>query len=92
MWAWPGPNVTAVVLATSFGAGLANRLIGLGFPTITVAVLAIPIGLVPAVAVTVAPAIVTNVVARALTGGRLRALLGVAPVSPERSASWPWLG
>jgi len=71
---WPEPGVTAVVLATFFGAGLAKGVVGLGFPTITVAVLAAPIGLAPAIAVTVVPAVVTNI-AQALAGGRLRALL-----------------
>ncbi|NBB71995.1 MAG: TSUP family transporter [Alphaproteobacteria bacterium] len=74
MTVWPEPGVTAVVVATFLGAGLAKGVVGLGFPTITVAVLAAPIGLAPAIAVTVVPAIVTNV-AQALAGGRLRALL-----------------
>lgn len=76
-----GPTVVAVVLATFFAAGLAKGVVGLGFPTITVAVLAAPIGLTAAIAVTVVPAIVTNV-AQALTGGRLRPLL---------SRLWPLL-
>lgn len=68
------PIVVAVVLATFFAAGLAKGVVGLGFPTITVAVLATPIGLTAAIAVTVVPAVVTNI-AQALTGGRLWSLL-----------------
>jgi uncharacterized membrane protein YfcA len=68
------PTVVAVVLATFFAAGLAKGVVGLGFPTITVAVLATPIGLTAAIAVTVVPAVVTNI-AQALTGGRLWSLV-----------------
>lgn len=71
---WPEPGVTVIILATFFGAGLAKGVVGLGFPTITVAVLAAPIGLASAIAVTVVPAVATNI-AQALAGGRLRALL-----------------
>lgn len=74
MPAWPEPAVVFVVLATFFGAGLAKGLVGLGFPTITVGVLAVPLGLAPAIAVTVVPAIVTNV-AQAFTGDHLSSLL-----------------
>ncbi len=74
MTVWPEPAVVLIVLATFFSAGCAKGVVGLGFPTITVAVLAMPIGLAPAIAVTVVPAIATNV-AQALAGGRLRVLL-----------------
>jgi hypothetical protein len=72
--AGPEPAVITVVLATFFAAGFAKGVVGLGFPTLTVAILATPIGLAPAIAVTIVPAIVTNV-AQAFTGGRLRWLL-----------------
>ncbi len=69
----PEPSVTASVLATFFGAGLVKGLVGLGFPTITVAVLVSVVGLAPAIAVTVVPAVVTNL-AQAFGGGHLATL------------------
>jgi len=72
---------TVVVLATFALAGFVKGLVGLGFPTITVAVLVTPLGLTPAIAVTIVPAIVTNV-AQALVGEHLRTVVRVL---------WPFL-
>lgn len=64
----------AVILAVYLFAGVGKGVVGLGLPTVTVALLVPVTGLAPAVALTVVPTLVTNVW-QALTGGRLVAIV-----------------
>jgi uncharacterized membrane protein YfcA len=64
---WP-PEVLAVIAATFLLAGLVKGVVGLGLPTVALALLTAALGLKEAMALMVIPAIATNVW-QGLTGG-----------------------
>ena len=68
------PGSLAIVAATFLVAGLVKGVIGLGLPTVAVAVLAATIGLKPAMALLLVPAFATNLW-QSLVGGALREIL-----------------
>lgn len=76
------PLLLAAVAATFLLAGLVKGVIGLGLPTVSLALLSATIGLPGAMALVLAPAFVTNVW-QALSGGHARSVL---------ARIWPFLG
>ena len=75
------PLVVATVFLTFLLAGCVKGVIGLGLPTISLALLTATLGLQPAMALLLAPSLVTNVW-QAMTGGNGRTIL---------SRTWPFL-
>lgn len=67
-------QTVAIVAATFFGAGLVKGVVGLGLPTVALAVLTATIGLKPAMALLLVPAFATNLW-QALVGGALAGIL-----------------
>ena len=70
---WPAETLV-VVAATFLLAGLVKGVVGLGLPTVALALLAVTLGHREAMALMLMPSLVTNVW-QALDGGHLRALL-----------------
>jgi uncharacterized membrane protein YfcA len=70
-----------LVALTFFLAGTVKGVIGLGLPTVSLALLTVTIGLQPAMALLLVPSFVTNVW-QALTGGNGRVVL---------ARTWPFL-
>lgn len=68
------PPALALIAAVFFLAGLVKGLVGLGLPTVSLALLTATLGLHPAMALMLAPALLTNLW-QGLGGGRLRLLL-----------------
>ncbi|SMF64562.1 hypothetical protein SAMN06265365_12350 [Tistlia consotensis] len=75
------PATLLLVAAVFLLAGLVKGLIGLGLPTVSLALLTAAVGLQPAMALMLAPAFLTNLW-QGLGGGRLRPLL---------ARLWPFL-
>lgn len=71
MWA---PEILAVVAATFLLAGLVKGVVGLGLPTVALALLTAALGLTEAMALMVIPAIATNLW-QGLTGGAFMIIL-----------------
>ncbi len=71
MWT---PETLALLIATFFVAGAVKGVVGLGLPTVTLAVLTATLGLKPAMALLLAPSLVTNFW-QGVVGGRLWALM-----------------
>lgn len=78
MWT---PEILALIAVTFVAAGFVKGTIGLGLPTVTLAVLTLPLGLKTSLSVIVIPLIVTNLW-QALTGPHLREIL---------ARFWPFL-
>ena len=76
------PLALAAVAGTFLLAGLVKGVIGLGLPTVSLALLSATLGLPGAMALVLAPSFVTNVW-QALSGGHARAVL---------ARIWPFLG
>lgn len=74
-------GVLALVGVTFLAAGTVKGVIGMGMPTVSLALLAATLGLQPAMALLLVPTIVTNVW-QALVGGHLAAIV---------SRLWPFL-
>ncbi|MDX5435468.1 MAG: sulfite exporter TauE/SafE family protein, partial [Halomonas sp.] len=68
------PLLLVLVAATFVVAGLVKGVIGMGMPTVSLALLAATVGLPSAMALLLVPTIVTNVW-QALVGGYLRQIL-----------------
>ena len=68
------PIIIAIV-ATFFLAGAVKGVIGLGLPTVSLALLTVATDLTSAMALLLVPSLVTNLW-QALTGGHLKAALG----------------
>lgn len=75
------PATLALIAAVFFVAGLVKGVVGLGLPTVSLALLTASLGLQPAMALMLAPSLLTNLW-QGLLGGRLRALL---------ARLWPFL-
>ncbi|MFQ5765120.1 MAG: sulfite exporter TauE/SafE family protein [Rhodospirillales bacterium] len=71
MW---NPDYVLAVGLTFFAAGFVKGVIGLGLPTVSLALLTATVGLKAAMALLIVPSLVTNVW-QGLTGGALRVLL-----------------
>ncbi|WP_111415373.1 sulfite exporter TauE/SafE family protein [Billgrantia lactosivorans] len=69
------PLLMALVAATFVAAGLVKGVIGMGMPTVSLALLTATVGLPSAMALLLAPTLVTNVW-QALVGGYLMRILG----------------
>ncbi|MEC9368525.1 MAG: hypothetical protein VX871_07510, partial [Pseudomonadota bacterium] len=69
----PSLDVILLVLAVFLFAGFVKGIVGMGLPSITLAMLAATIGLKPAMVLIIAPTMATNIV-QAVTGGHFRAL------------------
>lgn len=69
------PDAVALIAATFVFAGFIKGVIGMGFPTISLVLLAATLGLKPAMVLILAPSTVMNIWQGA-AGGRFRALLG----------------
>ncbi|WP_337660085.1 sulfite exporter TauE/SafE family protein [Anderseniella sp. Alg231-50] len=78
MWT---PEILALLAVTFVAAGFVKGTIGLGLPTVTLAVLTLPLGLKTSLAVVVIPLMVTNLW-QALTGPHLKEIL---------TRFWPFL-
>jgi uncharacterized membrane protein YfcA len=78
MWT---PEILALIAATFVAAGFVKGTIGLGLPTVTLAVLTLPLGLKTSLAVVVIPLMATNLW-QALTGPHLKEIL---------TRFWPFL-
>src|SRR5688572_3955442 len=65
---WAGDTL-ALIGATFFVAGLVKGVIGLGLPTVALAVLTATLGLMPAMALLIIPALATNAWQAAVGGG-----------------------
>ncbi|MCB1507324.1 MAG: sulfite exporter TauE/SafE family protein [Hyphomicrobiaceae bacterium] len=68
------PAIIALIAATFLLAGLVKGVIGLGLPTVSLAILAAAIDLPTAMALLIVPSLVTNLL-QAATGGHARVLL-----------------
>lgn len=68
------PGSLAIIAVTFFVAGLVKGVIGLGLPTVAIAVLAATIGLKPAMALLLVPSFATNLW-QAVVGGALKEIL-----------------
>lgn len=68
------PEILAAIALTFIAAGFVKGAIGLGLPTVTLALLTLPLGLKPTLGILVIPLVVTNTW-QALQGGYLRELL-----------------
>jgi hypothetical protein len=71
MWT---PEILALIAVTFVAAGFVKGTIGLGLPTVTLAVLTLPLGLKTSLAIVVIPLMVTNLW-QALTGPRLKEII-----------------
>lgn len=71
MWA---PEILALVVVVFLFAGLVKGTIGLGLPTVSLALLATTVGLKPAVALLLVPSIVTNIW-QSVSGPHLKTLI-----------------
>ena len=78
MWT---PEILALIAVTFVAAGFVKGTIGLGLPTVTLAVLTLPLGLKTSLAVIVIPLMVTNLW-QALTGPHLKEII---------ARFWPFL-
>lgn len=63
-----------IIVATFFLAGLVKGVVGLGLPTVSLAILTVALGLKPAMALLVFPSLITNAW-QAVVGGRFTALM-----------------
>jgi uncharacterized membrane protein YfcA len=68
------PEMLIIITATFVAAGFVKGAIGLGLPTVTLALLTLPLGLKPTLGILVIPLVVTNGW-QALQGGYLKELL-----------------
>lgn len=85
------PFALLVILFTFLLAGTVKGIVGLGLPTVSLAVLAIFFDLPTAMALLVVPSLVTNVW-QALVGGHTRALLGKLWPFLAVAALTVWIG
>jgi uncharacterized protein len=67
------PEMLIIIAATFVAAGFVKGTIGLGLPTVTLALLTLPLGLQPTLALLVVPLVVANLV-QAAQGGHFMAL------------------
>ncbi|MEM7172095.1 MAG: sulfite exporter TauE/SafE family protein [Pseudomonadota bacterium] len=70
----PDPSLIVLICATFFLAGLVKGIVGMGLPTVSLALLAATLGLTQAMALMLVPSLVTNLW-QALRGGRLKEIL-----------------